>query len=367
MPKEWAAMGGKLGNETLCSEWDLWSLNRPDRQKVFKKHWETWLTEADVKDLVGNYGVNLFRIPIGYWIVESLTYSHDRRQRDPLPTGGYPYLVRALKWIKKAGAYAILDLHGAPGVQVKDQQFTGHCTSTPGFYTPHNYNRALEWARNMTILAHRKGAGVVIGIQAVNEPAMDTSITPGLQQYYKDFAHVVRKQEKAMGYDCTSPTAPTSFTSCLNLIYMDHSWQNSFATTSNLIPAADPSLACIGPCISDSHNYACQVPAANQTLVEQMIGLPPGSFNTLQGYQAFATMWWYLADSKRNGMPLMTGEWSVCNNWVNASVEEVMAYREFQEGLYGSNAGLGSVFWNFKVEGDQSLRGQWDYRTMRTM
>jgi hypothetical protein len=49
------------------------------------------------------------------------------------------------------------------------------------FYTPHNYYRALVWTAVMTALSHLDPAfASVFSIQAMNEPAQDATLTPGL-------------------------------------------------------------------------------------------------------------------------------------------------------------------------------------------
>ena len=82
--------------------------------------------------------------------------------------------------LKDAGIVAILDHHAPPGVQTAGQQFTGHCTSDVEFYTDYNYQRALTWTAVMATVAHlHPDFGSVFAIEAVNEPIMDSSQTPG--------------------------------------------------------------------------------------------------------------------------------------------------------------------------------------------
>ncbi|ELU38124.1 hypothetical protein AG1IA_07847 [Rhizoctonia solani AG-1 IA] len=46
-------------------------LGQEQADKVFNEHWATWFTEKDA-DIIKNAGLNTIRIPLGYWIVESL-------------------------------------------------------------------------------------------------------------------------------------------------------------------------------------------------------------------------------------------------------------------------------------------------------
>ena len=78
------------------------------------------------------------------------------------------------------------------------QMFAGRCTTDIQFYvsllllvsvtatltirpqTPYNYQRALIWTAVMTALSHLDpNFGSVYSIHAVNEPMMDSSVTPG--------------------------------------------------------------------------------------------------------------------------------------------------------------------------------------------
>ena len=106
---------------------------------------------------------------------------------------------RGVKMLKDAGMSIILDHHGLPGVQTSDQAFAGQCTTNVQFYvrpsnfvvtrvlcmltlsqTPYNYQRALVWTAVMTAVSHLDpDFGAVFSIQAVNEPIMDATLTPG--------------------------------------------------------------------------------------------------------------------------------------------------------------------------------------------
>ncbi|KAI8586412.1 family 5 hypothetical beta glucosidase from glycoside dehydrogenase [Geranomyces variabilis] len=331
LPKEWA----RMGSASAKSERALMSLNLPGTQRAFKEHWDSWLTEQDIKDLVHNHGINTFRIPLGHWIVEKTTTPDET-----FPKGGYQYLVRALGWIRNARAYAILDLHGAPGGQA-DNPFTGQ-TGSIKFYTPDNYERALLWARNMTRLAHKEGRGVVMGIEAVNEPLMDPKRTPGLGQYYLDFASAVREEEATLQIPCgpTRVGGNGPYEDCLNLVFMDQHWQYSDEN--------NPANACIGHCIYDSHDYAC-------------FGGP--SSNDLRGY-----LGWFCNDNRnqqdqqKGNYPVFTGEYSLCNSF-SASNSELQTLGQAEQFTLGAAYGaVGWIYWNFKVEA--GVGDPWDYRVM---
>jgi aryl-phospho-beta-D-glucosidase BglC (GH1 family) len=321
-----------MGSST-CSELDLWKKGYSETPGNFKTHWDTFVDKDDIFNLVYNYGINTFRIPIGYWIVEELTY-YSGGGREPFPLGGYPYLVRMLGWIKEAGAYAILDLHGAPGGQVNNA-FTGQCNTSPDFYTTYNYGRAVKWARNMTRLAHTQGDGAVFAIQAVNEPERDGAKTPGLQQFYTDFANAIRDEESKMGIYCKTPTTPSTtrvvpsnYDNCVNIMYQDKTWQYNMA--------ANPANSCKGLCLYDDHNYAC-------------FGGP--SSESEYGY-----LNWFCDDNRiynnyqLGQSAIITGEWSLCNKFGASSyTKQKLGKAQTYKYTYGSGA-KGYIFWSFKTE-----------------
>ncbi|KAJ2930020.1 hypothetical protein H1R20_g7076, partial [Candolleomyces eurysporus] len=172
---------------------------------IFNKHWSTWFAQTDLDQLKAA-GINTVRIPLGYWIVEPLV----DRTSEYYPKGGILQLRRGLQQIRDAGIAVILDHHALPGVQSPNQMFTGRCTRDVQFYTPYNYHRALIWSGVMTALSHLDPAfRTVASLQAVNEPIMDASRTPGYGQFQKNFVQVVRAVELALGIP-VSGVAPLS-------------------------------------------------------------------------------------------------------------------------------------------------------------
>lgn len=68
-------------------------------------HWETF-TEDDFKKYA-LWGINLLRIPVGYWAFDP--------DPEPYPTGQTKYLDLAVQWARKYNLKVLIDLHGAPG------------------------------------------------------------------------------------------------------------------------------------------------------------------------------------------------------------------------------------------------------------
>ncbi|KAG8739589.1 hypothetical protein FRC10_005417 [Ceratobasidium sp. 414] len=179
-------------------------LGQTQADKVFAQHWSTWFTQADV-NRIADAGLNTVRIPLGYWIVEELV---DRSTEYYVPRGGMQYLKQGLRMLKAKGINVILDFHALPGVASPNQMFAGRCTSDVQFYTEENYDRALTWASVMTTMIHTDpDFSTVFALEAINEPVMDYSQTPGLGDYEKNFVKVVRHTEQGLGIQC-SPVDP---------------------------------------------------------------------------------------------------------------------------------------------------------------
>ena len=114
---EWNSMGCA----DQASEFDCVSkLGQAPANAAWAKHWSTWTTKDDITKMK-SYGLNAIRIPVGYWIRENLVYSDSEH----FPQGGLTYLEQICGWASDAGLYIVIDLHGAPGAQVKGNADTG--------------------------------------------------------------------------------------------------------------------------------------------------------------------------------------------------------------------------------------------------
>lgn len=74
--------------------------------KYEKKHYDTFITEEDIKRIAG-FGVDHVRLPLDYEVIQA-------------PDGqwledGFAYIDRCIAWCKKQKLNIVLDLHKAPG------------------------------------------------------------------------------------------------------------------------------------------------------------------------------------------------------------------------------------------------------------
>ncbi|KAG7445155.1 glycoside hydrolase family 5 protein [Guyanagaster necrorhizus] len=390
LPAEWIRMGGQQCSDCsqcIATEFAFARAYPDTVDGIFNMHWSSWFNEDDVHDLM-EVGINTVRIPLGYWIVEALV----DRKTEFYPRGGIHQLKRGLRQLKDSGIIAILDHHALPGVQTPNQMFTGRCTSDVEFYTDYNYRRALVWTAVMTALSHLDpDFGSVVAIEAVNEPIMNATQTPGYGDFQKNFVQVVRAVELTLGIDVPwsgtkiAPTDTTNFTVALEeslpnftpevqsalleavpilvevitelaldsmtrfsphssreplyTSFMDINWQYD--------NPPNPSDAQIGPQIYDNHLYYSFGGVADpneQAYLE--------SICNLQRVQA---------DAALGNSPLVFGEWGLSTQF-NATDEFLYKWADAQKLAYTKGAGW--IFWNFKVEistlaGD--LARQWSY------
>ncbi|KAG5913276.1 hypothetical protein E4U42_001315 [Claviceps africana] len=112
---------GGINDEWQCVQ----KLGQAAANSAFQKHWDTWTTEADIKQMA-SLGLNTLRMPVGFWIKEDLV-----KQGEYYPQGGLAYLTRLVGWCNNHGIYVIIDLHAGPGSQTMNQQFTGHVSCFP--------------------------------------------------------------------------------------------------------------------------------------------------------------------------------------------------------------------------------------------
>ncbi|KAI9226312.1 MAG: glycoside hydrolase superfamily [Piptocephalis tieghemiana] len=97
-------------SEQVVDEWTFTERLGPrEASKVLNRHWDEWVTEAEIEELAG-YGINHVRIPLGYWAL-------DIDPEEPYVSGALSYLLRAVRWAGKYGIKVFVELHAAPGSQ----------------------------------------------------------------------------------------------------------------------------------------------------------------------------------------------------------------------------------------------------------
>ncbi|RDW75419.1 putative endo-beta-1,6-glucanase-1 [Coleophoma cylindrospora] len=188
----WKSMGcGNTKSELDC----VTALGQTKANSVFQAHWAAWITQDDITTIT-SYGLNTIRIPIGFWMDESLVNT----ETENFPQGGFEYLAQVCQWASDAGLYIILDLHGAPGAQIADNPDTGQYVQTPGFYVADQYDRAVSFMSWLTTQIHSNTSFRNVGmLEIVNEPLQFSSQTAMMiSSYYPDAYTAIRAAESTL-------------------------------------------------------------------------------------------------------------------------------------------------------------------------
>lgn len=123
-----------------------------------EKHRQTFVTEHDFEWLA-SHGINLVRIPVGYWLFEKIDGF----------TPTVQYLDDAMRWAEKHGVKVLIDLHAVRGSQ-NGQDHSGRVGETQWFKSHKNITQTV---RLLEQIAHRyKHSSALWGIELLNEPAV---------------------------------------------------------------------------------------------------------------------------------------------------------------------------------------------------
>ncbi|KAI9254464.1 glycoside hydrolase superfamily [Phascolomyces articulosus] len=97
--------------DNVVDEWGLCEKLGPEKAKEqLKKHYETFVTEEDFKNMQ-KMGINHVRIPTGHWAIAPV-------QGEPfVPNLSWDYLMKGIRWARKYGLRVMVELHTAPGSQ----------------------------------------------------------------------------------------------------------------------------------------------------------------------------------------------------------------------------------------------------------
>jgi aryl-phospho-beta-D-glucosidase BglC (GH1 family) len=308
--------------------------NQAKANSDFQGHWQSWLSASDFTEMI-SYGLNTVRIPVGYWMYEALVASDEY-----FPQGAEPYLEQVVGYAKDAGMYVIIDLHGAPGAQITNQN-TGQYTADPAFYDSYNYNRTYEFFDWLVTKIHSNSAFSTVGmVELVSEPErLSDTQYGGSQQandnslqsiFYPTAVARIREVETKLGI---------SDTQRLHIQMMGTDWGSGNPTAN---------IADLTNIAYDDHVY-----------VEYTYGVP----QTTAGYLNFSC-----SGKGSSYGPTIVSEWSLA---VNVALEQtnewdpstnVDWYRKWWAAqVMAYEKGAGWVFWTWKTTG--SLNDpRWDYQ-----
>ncbi|KAF3052127.1 hypothetical protein E8E11_011134 [Didymella keratinophila] len=313
------------------SEWDcVVSLGQEKANAAFQKHWNTFIT-ADDFDKMKSYGINTVRIPVGHWFVEETIIAGEN-----WPRGGMQYLDKVAGLAAARDIGVIIDLHGAPGVQVADNAFTGHTTDGTGFYNRADYERAYTFLTNMTERIHTHSCySSTFALEVLNEP--ESGHDSLISTYYPKAYSTIRSVES----DLKIPKAQA-----LTIQMMDSTW--GAGNPRQNLPSDATGLA------FDNHRYLTysSTPATKKDYLSASCS------------DTFA--------SPNNNKPLVVGEWSLAVKQEKEWSAEFDPTRESNHAWYTQwwaaqvqayEKQKGWIFWSWKTE----LGGDWRWSYQAAM
>lgn len=151
--------------------------------EFWKQYRRQYITEADIK-FIRHSGLNSIRIPLHY------RFFVDSRE-------GFELLDAAVEWCRRAGLWAILDMHCAPGGQTGAN--IDDSWGYPWLYESEQDQRLLcdVWRQ---LAEHYRAEPTILGYDLLNEPIPHF---PRLQQYnsklepiYKRVTKVIREVDR---------------------------------------------------------------------------------------------------------------------------------------------------------------------------
>lgn len=144
-------------------------LGSSEAEKRLTQHWEQFYNETDFQQIKKS-GLNLVRLPIGYWSFEKLA------NFDEYVMGAQDYLDKAIQWSFENDLKVLIDLHGAPNTQ---NGFDNSGLRNIGYPGWQNKTEYVDFTVKVLKKMYQKyGTGdfadkygsTILGIEVLNEP-----------------------------------------------------------------------------------------------------------------------------------------------------------------------------------------------------
>ena len=298
--------------------WDEWSMSRnlgaEKMRNVLDNHMSTWFVESHL-DTLQQAGINMIRIPIGYWPFLSTAETGEPY----VNASQLDYLSLALNWAWERKMYVLMDMHGLPGSQNGDQS-SGHNMSLNSngnndvpWFTAQNQNFSKVAVTNMfEWLTKHPAHSVISGVTTVNEPQTDGGNTTRVSILRDFYRWSIEQGDK------------------YNLpVILHHGFvPNPYSYWNDFMSEQDPSMV-----IFDDHPYPAWYqnpnPTDEDTIIQNICKL---------GQQG-----------EDFPVPVVMGEWSGVNN-VNQT-QMTTDYLHTQVNTYGWSGG--AMFFNYRVNTTQ--------------
>ncbi|CCE78540.1 Piso0_001166 [Millerozyma farinosa CBS 7064] len=162
-------------------------LGKDECKRVLQQHWDSFYNKDDFED-IAKLGINLVRIPIGYWAFGLL-------DDDPYVQGQEEYLDKAIGWAQSFDLDVQIDLHGMPGSQ-NGFDNSGLRTNEPKWLEVEAYMNLTYKVLDYFVEKYctNEFKETVKGIQVVNEPFSYKIDMEKLIDFYFDAYDMIREK-----------------------------------------------------------------------------------------------------------------------------------------------------------------------------
>ncbi|KAG7345179.1 cellulase glycosyl hydrolase family 5 protein [Nitzschia inconspicua] len=330
-------------------------------QTYMERHWDTFLTFQDLKDLKAA-GVTHLRIPMSYWI------RGDLKEGEPYIPGGWPYFVRAAKWCRTIGGLTIwADLHGAPGSENgfdNSGNFKGVSSCEGWDRNPVNVQRTVDILTDIAQAIAQEGLqDVVTGFGVLNEPFVDCNEAV-VRNYYNQALNILRSTLgdhisvfvgdtfRAVRFNDGFWTDPEIY----HDTYLDsHPYHVFFEQGRAFTPRQHIAYVCRHD--TNDVKLCCYEDPPNNTIPSRGISRIIGEWSAAYDTLPTAMTPFIMKHIETTGRApflnrtLSTERREFLRNFVEA---QMIAYEAHDEGVSS-----GWLFWNFKMEG--GAFAEWDF------
>lgn len=324
------------------------SLGKSRSQELLEHHWDTWIQEDDFKKM-HNWGINVVRIPVGYW-------AFLEKPGDPFVQGQLPYLDRALKWAGKYNIHAMIDLHIPPGGVANWNDL-----DIPGTPWIENSTTMDETAEILLQIAERYDGpewnGVVAAVELLNEPISPDYFATNLpfsQAYRITEAEYDKRLYEFYAYLVSN--LPTSITPVINDFFLTpkYSW---FANDSRVAV--------------DYHYYQTSLNSEPGPISQAVEGVCSGQMDFTNDTRPHFVGEWSASRSQCdtiNSTPVLRelfNQLEYCrgvddiSDWSDQRRDDMRRYVEAQLDKF-EQTGHGWIFWSYKTESTI----EWDLRRL---
>lgn len=333
-------------------------------KKRLEEHWSTFYNESDFA-LIKQYGLNMVRIPIGYWAFEKM-------EGDPYVQGAQEYLDKAIEWAHKYDLKVWVDLHGVPGSQNGFDNSGYRDIGYPGWL---NKTENVDLTYKVLHQIYSKYGGhnitseyydTIVGIEVINEPFSPKLPISDIKDYYNKAYEDGRKTQvinntivfhdafKPIGYwnDFLSSYKNGTNTTDIYNILIDHHHYEVFSA-GGLNQTIDQHIKSIKDLSSDIEKEIPHHPAVVGEWLAALTDCTPwlngvGLGSRYEGQAPY--------DNPKIGSCKDINNWS---KWSKKDKVNTRKFIEIQLDQYESKMN-GWIFWCFKTEDTI----EWDFKRL---